>query len=400
MADEQLPPGAATTGDDEISLLDILIVLAKHKRLVLGLPIAAAVVSVVVSLLLPNVYTGTTRILPPQQSQPTSALLAQLGGLPGLAASGVAASLKNPNDLYVGMLKSRTVADNLIQRFDLNNLYEEKYQSATRKRLQDLTTIVSGKDGIITVEVDDKDPKRAAAMANAYIDELYKLTTVLAVTEASQRRLFFERQLDLAKANLTKAEIDAQQAMHQGGVVAVEAQGRTAVETAARLRAEIAVKEVQISAMRTFAAEGNPDLKRTQQELEAMKREVARTEGGKGSDAIEAPALDKSGINNLALLRNVKYYQTMVDLLTNQYENAKIDEAKDATLIQVLDKAVPPDRKSKPKNALIVALAAFAAGFLAVLWAFVIEAYEKARKDPEQAARITVLGHHLRRMRP
>ena len=396
MADEQLPTGTADRQEDEISLLDILIVLAKRKRLVLGLPIAAAVVSVVVSLLLPNVYTGTTRILPPQQSQPSSALLAQLGGLPGLAASGVAASLKNPNDLYVGMLKSRTVADNLIQRFDLNNLYEEKYQSVTRKRLQDLTTIVSGKDGIITVEVDDKDPKRAAAMANAYIDELYKLTTVLAVTEASQRRLFFERQLDLAKANLTKAEIDAQQAMHQGGVVAVEAQGRTAVETAARLRAEIAVKEVQISAMRTFAAEGNPDLKRTQQELEAMKREVARTEGGKGSDAIEAPALDKSGINNLALLRNVKYYQTMVDLLTNQYENAKIDEAKDATLIQVMDKAIVPDRKSKPKRALIVVLSTLLAGLLSVLWAFVHEALENARNDPEQSQRLTRLGAYLR----
>ncbi len=392
MADEQRP---ADSADDEISLLDLLIVLAKHKRLVLGLPIAAAVVSIVVSLLLPNVYTGTTRILPPQQSQPSSALLAQLGSLPGLAASGVAASLKNPNDLYVGMLKSRTVADNLIQRFDLNKLYDEKYQSVTRKRLQDLTTIVSGKDGIITVEVDDKDPKRAAAMANAYIDELFKLTTVLAVTEASQRRLFFERQLELAKANLTKAEIDAQQAMHQGGVVAVEAQGRTAVETAARLRAEISVKEVQISAMRTFAAEGNPDLKRTQEELEAMKREVAKTEGGKGSDAVEAPALDKSGISNLALLRNVKYYQTMVDLLTNQYENAKIDEAKDSTLIQVMDKAIVPDRKSKPRRALIVILWTLMAGLVAVVWAFVREAMEKARGTPEQSQRLRRLRAYL-----
>jgi len=396
MADEQLPASTAGIEDDEISVLDLAIVLAKHKRLVLGLPIAAAVVSVVVSLLLPNVYTGTTRILPPQQTQATSAVLAQLGGLAGLVGPGAATGLKNPNDLYVGMLKSRTVADNLIQRFDLNKLYDEKYQSLTRKRLQDLTTIVAGKDGIITVEVDDEDPKRAAAMANGYIEELFKLTTVLAVTEASQRRLFFERQLDLAKANLTKAEIDAQQAMHQGGVVAVEAQGRTAVEMAARLRAEIAVKEVQISAMRTFAAEGNPDLKRTQQELEAMKREVAKTEGGKGSDTVEAPAADKSGINNLALLRNVKYYQTMVDLLTNQYENAKIDEAKDATLIQVMDKAIVPDRKSKPKRALIVVLSTLLAGLLSVLWAFVHEALENARNDPEQSQRLTRLGAYLR----
>jgi len=189
--------------------------------------------------------------------------------------------------------------------------------------------------------------------------------------------------------------MDAQQGMRQGGVVAVEAQGRTAVETAARLRAEIAVKEVQISAMRTFAAEGNPELKRTQQELEAMKREVAKSEGGKGNDSVEAPAGDKSGINNLALLRNVKYYQTMVDLLTSQYENARLDEAKDATLIQVMDKAIVPDRKSKPKRAVIVELSTLVAGLVALLWAFVLEAMAKAKSDPEQSQRLARLRAYL-----
>ena len=395
MADDNGTGATIDEADDEISLLDLLIVLAKHKRLVLGLPLAAAVIAIVVSLLLPNIYTATTRILPPQQTQSTSAVLAQLGGLAGLVGAGAAASLKNPNDLYVAMLKSRTVADHLIQRFDLNKLYDQKYQSATRNRLQDATSVVAGRDGIITVEVDDRDPKRAAAMANAYIDELFKLTTVLAVTEASQRRLFFERQLDLAKANLTKAEIDAQQAIHQGGVVAVEAQGRTAVETAARLRAEIAVKQVQIDAMRAFAAEGNPELKLAQHQLEAMKREVAKSEGRGGNDVTGPPPDDKSGIHNLAMLRNVKYYETMVDLLTGQYENAKLDEAKDATLIQVMDKAIVPDRKSKPKRTLIVILTMLVVGLLAVLGAFVVEALENARNNPEQSRRLTRLTAYL-----
>src|SRR6266542_6808160 len=280
---------SAEPADDEVSLLDLLIVLAKHKRLVLGLPAAAALVSVVISLLLPNIYTGTTKILPPQQTQSTSAVLAQLGRLAGLAG-GAVPGLKNPNDLYVGMLKSRTVADNIIQRFDLNKLYDKKYPSETRKRLEKETTITAGKDGIITIEVDDQDPKRAADLANAYVDELFKLTTVLAVTEASQRRLFFERQLDLARVNLVKAETEARKALEQGGLAAVDVQGRSAVETAARLRAQISVKEVQIGAMRTFAAEGNPELKLAQQEIEVMKRELAKSEGTTGNKTVQTVA--------------------------------------------------------------------------------------------------------------
>ena len=393
---EEAKPNADGQLDDEVNLLDLAIVMAKHKKLVLGLPAAAAVVSIVVSLLLPNIYTGTTKILPPQQTQSTSAVLAQLGTLAGLAGGAVGAGLKNPNDLYVGMLKSRTVADNIIQRFDLNKLYDEKYQSETRKRLEKETTIVAGKDGIITVEVDDKDPKRAADLANAYVDELFKLTNVLAVTEASQRRLFFERQLDLARANLIKAETDAKKALEQGGLSAVDVQGRTAVETAARLRAQISVKEVQIGAMRAFAAEGNPELKLAQQEIEVMRRELARSEGAAGSKTVHIAAKENSGIDNLGLLRDVKYYETMYGLLAQQYETAKLDEAKDSAIIQVMDKAIEPDRRSKPKRWLIVLLSTLLASLLSVLLTFVLEAMANAKSDPEQSQRLALLKEHLR----
>ncbi len=384
----------AESAEDDISLLDLAIVLAKHKRLVLGLPIAAAVVSLVISLLLPNIYTGTTKVLPPQQTQSTSAVLAQLGSLAGLAG-GTIPGVKNPNDLYVGMLKSRTVADNLIQRFDLNKLYEKRYQSDTRKRLANETTIVAGRDGIITVEVDDQDPKRAADLANAYVDELFKLTTVLAVTEASQRRLFFERQLDLTRVGLVKAETEARRALEQGGLAAVDSQGRSAVETAARLRAQISVKEVQIGAMRTFASEGNPELKLAQQEIEVMKRELAKSEGTTGNKTVQAAAEKGSGIDNLGLLRNVKYYETMYGLLAQQYETAKIDEAKDSAIIQVMDKAVEPDRKSKPRRSVIVLLSTLVARLLAVVLVFALEAVAKNNRGSRNAERWQVLKRHI-----
>lgn len=382
------------TADNKISLLDLLIVLAKHKKLVLGLPFVVGLLAVVYSLTLTNMYTAITKIMPPQQSQTgTAAMLAQLGGLAGLA--GGAAGIKNPNDLYIGMLKSRTVADNLIQRFDLNKLYEQKYQSSTRKQLEALTTITSGKDGIITIEADDKDPKRAAELANAYVDELFKLTKVLAVTEASQRRLFFERQFEQARDNLTKAEVAARLALEKGGLVQVEGQGRAIVETTARLRGQITVKEVQIGAMRTFATERNPDLQLAQKELESLKHELARIEGPSAGKSENAPGNSGSGIDTLALLRNVKYYETIYELLAKQFELAKIDEAKDSAVVQVMDKAIEPDRKSKPKRAVIVLLSALAALFIGILWAFVREGIAKSKADPHQANRLLDLKRYL-----
>ena len=380
---------------DEISLLDLAIVLAKHKKLILGLPLVAAIIAVIVTLLMPNIYTGVTRILPPQQSQSTAAaMLIQLGGLADIA--GQSLGIKNPNDLYVGMLKSRTVADTLIDRFGLKKVYDENTYHYARMELEKRTMVASGRDGIIKVEVEDKDPKRAAAIANGYVEELYKLTQTLAVTEASQRRLFFERQLDQTRKKLANAEAAARQGLEKGGLVVIDAQGRGMVETTARLRGQIAVKEIQISAMRAFATGQNPDLKQAQHELEAMKEELAKMEGtASGRD--NAGSVGKAdGMENLRLLRDVKYFETIFELLAKQYEIARIDEARDASLIQVLDEAVEPEQKSKPKRALIVILSALVAGVITVSWAFVAEALEKARRDPDGSSRLQALRSYLR----
>jgi uncharacterized protein involved in exopolysaccharide biosynthesis len=391
---EQAQTALQQPEEEEVSLLDLLIVLAKHKTLIFGIPAAAAVVSIVVSLLLPNIYTAATKVLPPQQTQSTSAVLAQLGSLASLAG-GAVSGVKNPNDLYVGMLKSRTVADNLIQRFDLNKLYEQKYQSESRKRLAKATTVVAGKDGIITIEVDDGDPKRAADLANGYVDELFKLTKVLAVTEASQRRLFFERQLEQAKDNLARAEASTRLALHKGGLVLVEGQGRVMAETSARLRAEITVKEIQIGAMRAFASEQNPELQRAHQQVEVLKRELARTEGTSGSRSSSNAETNGKGIENLRLLREMKYNEVTYELLARQYEVAKIDEAKDSAIIQVMDKAIEPDRKSRPRRSLIVLLTVLVTFLLAIVWVIALEAVARSNQDPLSADRWQVLKRHI-----
>ena len=391
------PQVNAAEADDEISLLAFFVVLAKHKWIIAGITIFAAVASAIYSLTLPEIYTASTKILPPQQNQSAAAgLLAQVGGLAGISGAG-GLGIKSPNELYIGMLRSRRIADGIIQRFDLNSVFQQARQSDTRAILGGMSSFLVEKDGMITIEVDDRDPKRAAVLANAYVDELYKLTSVLAVTEASQRRLFFERQLLQAKTNLAKAEANAKQSIEKGGLSQVEGQGRSMLSATANLRGQITVKEVQIGAMRAFAAEGNSDLYRAQQEVEVMKRELAKMEGagsGRGKDS--GATSNPQAADSMSLLRDVKYNETVTDLLARQYELAKVDEAKESALIQVLDKAIEPDRRSKPKRSQMVVVSSVAGLLFGILLALVWEAMSKAAYDPKQAEHLRAFKYYLK----
>jgi tyrosine-protein kinase Etk/Wzc len=233
MPEEQTPYQTGTNSapnsapiDDEISLFDLAITLAKHKKIILGAPVVAAIIAAIFSLLSPNIYTADTLVLPPQQQSSASAMLSQLGALSGLAggAIGSAGGIKNPNDTYIAMLKSRTLQDNMIKRFKLQAVYKTKTPDKTREALKGATTVKVGKDGLITISVDDKNPQRAALLANGYVDQLQLMTQVFAVTEASQRRLFYEKQLQQAKQSLGDAEIAMKQLQEKTGLLKLDDQ--------------------------------------------------------------------------------------------------------------------------------------------------------------------------------
>lgn len=385
--------------DDEINLMDLLLVIARHNRFIIKFTGAAALLAVIVSLLMQNIYTGKTVILPPQQSSSSaSMLLSQLGGLAG--AAGGALGLKNPNDLYVGMLKSRTVADALIQRFKLKELYEAETMVAAQTALQSATVIAAGKDGLITIEYSDKDAKLAAAIANAYVEELDHLSQSLAVTEAAQRRLFFEKQLKKVKEELAAAEVALQQTQEKTGLIQLDKQGGAIIEAVAGLRAQVAAKEVELSAMRTYATEQNPDYRQVREVIAGLKAQLVKVERdnvmGKGDILVPTGKVPEAGLEYMRKIRDVKYQETLFELLSKQFEMAKIDEAKDAAIIQVVDKAFPPEKKSKPKRALICVLTTLAAFFISILWAFLREAAGRARQNPEQAERMNLLRRYLR----
>jgi tyrosine-protein kinase Etk/Wzc len=399
MPESTINPETPAAPDDEISLLDLAIVLAKHKRLILGLPLAAAIVAAIISLLMTPIYTGTAKLLPPQQSQSTAAaVLSQLGALSGLAG-GAIPGIKNPNDIYVAMLKSRTVADNLINRFKLQELYEAQYLVDARKALANVSTIMSGKDGVIAIDVEDKDPKRAAVLANAYVEELERLTKVLAVSEASQRRLFFENQLKTTKDGLAEAEVALQRTQEQTGLIKLDDQGKAIIEAVAMIRARIAATEVQLRVMRSFATDKNSEVMRSEQELGGLRAQLAKLERtnpvGQGDIFVPTGKVPEVGLEYVRKLREVKYHETLFELLAKQYELARIDEAKDAFLIQVLDKAVEPERRTRPKRTLMVILSALVAGFLAVLWAFLKEGIDRLRRNPDSSSRFAQLRQYL-----
>jgi uncharacterized protein involved in exopolysaccharide biosynthesis len=313
-------------------------------------------------------------------------MLAGLGALGGLA--GAASGIKNPADQYVAFLKSNSVQDALIDRFKLTDRYESKYRQTTRSAVSANVDIASGKDGLITIEASDKDPAFAAQLANAHVEELRTLLNRIAVTEAQQRRLFFENQLNTTKANLVKAE----QALKSSGVnsSALKVNPQAAVEGLARIKAGITAQEIKLASMRGYLTESAPDFKQAQIEMAALRNQLSRYES-------EQPALTgansgTSGTSDyITKFRDFKYQETLFELFTKQYEMARIDESREGAVIQVLDIAQAPELKSKPKKAQIAMISTLAAGFLLLLFVFIRQALRGAAQTPDTAEKLTTL---------
>ena len=360
-AENNMPMGMQD--DDEISLLDLLQTIADNLRLLVLGPLAVGITALGISFLIPPTYTAKTQFLPPQQQQSAAAsMLASLGSLGGLA--GAVGGIKNPADQYLAYMKSVTLQDSLIDRFKLLERYEAKTKTAARHALKESVRTASGKDGLISVEVDDKDPKFAADLANAHVEELGKLLGKLAITEAQQRRLFFEKQLSQAKEKLIQSEIELKSTGVSGSVL--KSNPASAVAAVAGLQAGVTAQEVKLGAMRGYLAETAPEFKQALNELANLKAQLTKQEK-------DAPA-DSNFTNQgdyVSKYREFKYNETLFELFAKQFEIAKVDESREGAVIQTLDLAQPPEQKSKPKKALIAIIATLAAGIALLLFVFI-----------------------------
>jgi hypothetical protein len=378
-----------------VSPLDVLTQLVHRKWLIAKVTGIATLMGVITCLVLPVRYTATTKIMPPQQTQSAASMmmnqLTNMGGGSLAAVAGGGLGLKNPNDIYIGLLDSRPVADAIIYQFSLAKVYRAKDMTAARESLAEWTDITSEKHGFITVSVTDKDRMRSAGMANAYTAGLRILTKTLAVTEASQRRLFYEDQLKQAKEGLVTAEVAFEQVQRSKGLVQLEAQAKTMIESLAVLRAQIDAKEVELQAMRSYSTEHNPEVALAERELSSLRAEATGLEQSNHSPGFGDMGLEDvpgAGLEYLRAEHELKYRQAMFDLLVKQYDAARLDESKDAAIVQVVEPAIAPDRKSSPKRPLIVLLSmsgGFLAGCLLVLLGWWKEIFQS---DPRVAKQL------------
>ena len=379
----------APSTDEDIDLLDLLQVVADNLRLLIFGPLLAGVFALGITFLIAPTYTATTRFMPPLQQQSNATMMLQnLGALGGLA--GAATGLKNPNDQFVALVNSESVTNALIDQFKLVSRYDVDFKVDARLRLNKFTQVSTGKDNLITIDVDDKDPVFASQMANAYVEELAKLLSRLAITEAQQRRAFFEKQLMLTRQNLALAETG----LRASGVnsSALKSSPDVSIRVVAELQARITAQEVKLSTMRGYLTEASPDFKIALAELNAYRGQLVKAE----SSANTTPTTEADS-NYVARVRDVKYNETLNELFSRQFELAKADEAREGPVIQIVDIALAPERRSKPKRAITAVLVSLLSGMLLLLFVYFRQAMRGAAMVPATAAKMSNLQSSFRR---
>jgi tyrosine-protein kinase Etk/Wzc len=402
--DEQVPGYEPPRAPElHVRELDILLVLLRARKAIFGATMSGLAVGIAIAFLLKVTFTSTATILPPQSPQSTAAaLVGQLSSLSGLGAgSGASSLLKNPADLYVGILESRTIADDVIDRFHLQSRWDLKRAEDSRKTLKKHVQFEAAKNGLIVITVKEHDAQLASDIANSFVEELYQMNSKLAMTEAAQRRVFFDRQLQEEKNALATAEEDLKATEEKTGMIELNGQASMAIRNIAQVRAQMADREVKLHAMRIYATDQNPEVAAQQSEISAIRQQLAILENDQkqttiGDTAVPAGKVPGLGMEYVRKLREVKYHEAFFALLGKELEAARIDEAKSAPIIQVVDRAVPSDRKSGPPRMLIALGFAFLGFVLSSFWAFLSQAFVRMREHPESTAKLNQMERMLR----
>lgn len=382
--------------NQRVDLMELAVVLLHGKKIILGFTLATVVLTgILVFGVMKPTYTAEAVFLPPQSSPGSaiSQLASQFGSLGVVSGLG---SLKGTGEIYVGILESRTIADALIDQFSLQKVYKTKKLSDTEKALMNHSKFIVGKDTLVTIAVEDHDPKRAADLANGYMDLLHRQSGRLALTESAQRRLFFEEQLEREKNALADAEVELKSTQERTGLISPNGQTQVEIEAIAEVRAQITSREVELSALKQAATDLNPQVVRIQTEIADLQRQLQKLQNDSGKREPGSVQLPTSKVPEFALeyvrkQREVKYHEVLFELIAKQYEVARMDEARDAPVLQVVDHAVIPDKKSGPRRVLWLIAGCILGALAGVAWVVVRAAMAKMRAEPASAAKLDVL---------
>jgi uncharacterized protein involved in exopolysaccharide biosynthesis len=400
---------SASDGDAGWNTLDLLVIFARNRRFIVIFTAVAAALAIVISLVVTKRYTAETSVLPPQQNSMSSALLSQFSGSAGplasLAGGGLSSlGLKNSDAIYIAMLHSRTVEDEMVKQFDLLHRYKVKKMSDARKVFESNSKAEADtKDSLIHISVEAPSPQLAADMANTYVDDFRNLSATLAVTEAGQRRLFFENQLVDAKNKLEDAEEALKKAELTTGMIQPDNQSRAMIESAASIRGEIVGTQVQLQSMGSFATEDNPDVIVLKQRLAALQSQLQQLTGNSAADSnlfVPKGKIPEAALVYVRDLREVKYREVIFDAIARQLEMAKLDEARQGAVIQIMDPAIPPDKRSFPKRTIIVIAVTFLAFCIACAITLFREKVRSLHESEVEHQKLVELRNAFRLRRP
>ena len=380
--------------DDEATVADYARVVWRRRWMVFALCASVLLATLVVSLMAPRIYESSASVIAPKEGSGSS-LLGGLAAATGLMQQLSGASLPSlaPNrDLLISVLKSRTMAQSVVARFKLQERYRAQYREDAVRRLQNSTNILLSREGVITVKIEDIDPYQAAEIANFYVEELDRLVARYSMGEAGRQREFLTEQLVRARVGLDTSEQALRRFQERNRAIVLQEQTRGAIEAAARLKGEIIAAEVHLQVMRNFATDANPEILVLRRRIDEMNRQLAQMQYGNGpARQPETPGerldftvpfsrVPEVGLELARLTRDVKVQETLVTLLTQHVEQARISEARDLPVVQVLDRAVPAERPSKPRFGLNLAVAGVSSLLMGIVVAFVVEYLKNLRR--------------------
>jgi tyrosine-protein kinase Etk/Wzc len=375
--------GAIEQGEvRRLDLLDVLLAFAQRKWLILGWALAGVVIAIIAILRSTTLYKSQATIMPPEQQQSSAALLSQLGALTAFAGVGSNLGLKNPADLYIAILQTNLVADNMVNRFHLMDVYKIADLDAAAGRLKKRSKFLANKDGLIQVSVEDTDPKFAATLVSGYADELFQQNNRLAIGAAAQRRQFFQQQLAEEKDHLADAEIALKQTQQATGVLQVSGQAGNIIGQEASIHANITSHEVQLGALLASSTEQNPDVVRLREELKGLRQQLQLVQKGSNGLMLSQREFTGAGLEYIRKERDLQYHQTLYDLLARQLEAARIDEAKASPTVQMVDPPQIPRGKSWPKPFIFILAGLVIGTMFGCIRVAVIYVYDYAETDP------------------
>jgi tyrosine-protein kinase Etk/Wzc len=361
--------------DESIDLAGLVKTLYRSRLTILVTSVAVFAVATVFAFLLPFQYTSSVSFIPPSTSNGGSMAAALAGQLSAMGGGDLLGAGKTSGDQYAAILSSRSIASELVARFKLLQVFKVKKESQAETALKAITVVtIDPKSTIVTVGVTAKSPQLAQDLANAYMDALRETNGRLALDQSSQRALFFGQQLAKEKDELENAEVELKETEERSGLIAPNGQTEAGIKTLADTQAQIAVRQVQLAALRDAATDQNSEVIRLRSEIGDLQGQLGRLQRGTASLSIATIPTAKVPQVQLEYVRKereVKYHEALFDMLSRQYEAARLDEARDAPVLQVLDAASLPDTKSGPKR-MYYMLAGIVFGFFgSCIWVLV-----------------------------